>query len=1508
MKVRKIKRWENVSPRLLILSVLFFGVLSAGLAAQTNILRFKQISIEEELSQSSVTCILQDRSGFMWFGTQDGLNRYDGYSFKVFRHDPRDDATISDNYIWCMYEDRSGMLWIGTNGGLNRYDPETDCFTRFQHAASDPESLGDNDVRAVFIDRSGRFWVGTNGGLNRFDPGTGHFTRYRHLDSNPYSLSHNQVRCIYEDRFGGVWIGTEGGGLNRFDPGSKQFTCYQHDDSNPYSLSHNDVQTICEDRSGVFWIGTRGGGLNSYNRRTGRFTCYQHDDSNPYSLSHNNVLAIYEDRSGVLWIGTVGGGLNTFNRKTGQFMRFQHDAANSHSLSHNDIWSICEDRSGLLWIGTWGGGLNKFDPQTLRFSHYKHAPNPKSLSHNDVWCFYEDSFGEVWVGTRNGLNKFDRKTGRFTHYYHDDPDPDSIGCNDIRTIYEDRFRVMWIGTGGGGLNIFNRKTGVSTCFKHREQDPHSLSHNDVRGILEDRDGELWIATNGGGLNTFDRKNRRFTRFMKEDRAPDSLGNNYVLCMYEDRSGVIWVGTDGGGLDKFERKNGHFTHYRHDAPRPHSLSNNFVMSIYEDRSGVLWIGTYGGGLNRFDRKLTHFRAFLEKDGLPNEVIYGILGDSQGNLWISTNKGLSCFNPAKETFKNYDAEDGMQNCEFNAGAYFQNRKGEMFFGGINGFNAFFPGQITDNLYQPPVVITDFLIFNRPVPLQRQKAGSPLKKSIHKSDALTLSYKDSLFSFEFAALHYANPKKNRYAYKLKGWDSDWIETDWKNRRATYTNLPGGNYVFQVKGTNKDGIWNQKGTSIKLEVLTAPWKTWWAYTLYFLVLAAIVYVLWYVWGQKKKMAYEHSLVKRLKEVDRLKDEFLSNTSHELRTPLNGIIGLTESLIDGAAGAINKKLAEDLSIVVSSARRLANLVNDILDFSRLKHRSLVLQKKAVDLRSLTDVVLNLSRPLVGKKKLEIVNAIEPGLPPVEADEERLQQIMYNLLGNAVKFTLSGLIKVSAEVKDDRLVVRVADTGIGIPGEKIEGIFGSFVQGEGSVARTYGGAGLGLAITKDLVELHGGKIWVESTAGKGSTFFFTLPLSGEKLVKPSSGPVQVFAAPKPELEWKDSPVQQDIPEAGDFHILVVDDDPVSRQVLINHLSMQNYTISEASSGDETLKAFEEDNDFDLILLDIMMPGMSGYEVCREIRKCCPAYELPIIFLTAKNQVNDLVTGFISGANDFITKPVSKSELLARVNTHLHLLEVTRNLEQKVEKRTHELKKKNDELQDAYKKVEEVSLSDPLTELRNRRYLQKFIQPDIAKVQRDYEDWLRDRKIPLPAMNNLVFLILDLDHFKRVNDTYGHRAGDRVLKQLGEILRRECRKADILVRWGGEEFLIVSRFTGWDQTRLLAERLRRSLENHRFDLGGGKMLKRTCSIGFASYPFLPDYPGVLNWEQVVDIADQALYAVKNSGRNGWVGVLGTEKTKPDNLFQRIRGNIKHLVVNGELAVQTSIPPGKELSWE
>ncbi|MEQ8463833.1 two-component regulator propeller domain-containing protein [Coleofasciculus sp. E1-EBD-02] len=800
---------------------------------------FFHIGVEEGLPQSCILAILQDSQGWIWFGTQDGLSRYDGYKFTIYKYNELNLKTLSDNFILSIYEDKSGIVWVGTdNGGLNTFDRKTEQFTHYIHNPAKPNSLSSNSVWSIYEDSYNKLWIGTGGGgLNQFNRETGKFTHYKHNPNDPHSLSNNTVLSIYEDKLGRLWIGTGGGGLNQFNRETGKFTHYKHNPNDSNSLSNNTVLSIYEDKLGRLWIGTGGGGLNQFNRETGEFTHYKHNPNDSNSLSDNIVSSIIEDESGNLWLTTstwyktlYGTALNKFNPETGVFTHYTNESNNPNSLSENTVVSILRDDSEIIWIGTGFSGINKLDTKEPKFFNPQNEYSRLySLIDNHISSVYEDRNRTLWIGTFNsGLDKISSETGQLTHYIHEPDNPSSLSSNKIWSIYEDHSSIVWIGTGGGGLNKFDQKTGQFTYYTHDKDNPHSLSDDYIWSIYEDHSGVLWIGTLHGGLNKFDRKIEQFTHYMYAPDDQNSLSDNNIFSIYEDKSGTLWIATINGGLNKFDRETEKFTRYTHDPNNPNSLSYDRVLSINEYPAGTLWLGTYGGGLNKFDIATETFTHYTENDGLPSNSVVGILADDNGNLWLSTGNGLSKFNPEAETFRNYDVGDGLQGNEFDGvKAYAKTKDGAMLFGGLNGFNLFYPDQVKDNPHIPPIVITDFRIFDQTV---------KLNPAISVAKNIKLSYKDDFFSFKFAALDYTNPEKNQYAYKLEGFDHDWIYSGTR-RYASYTNLDPGTYTFRVKGSNNDGVWNEEGTSVTITIIPPPWKTGWAYTLYGILIFGAIY-----------------------------------------------------------------------------------------------------------------------------------------------------------------------------------------------------------------------------------------------------------------------------------------------------------------------------------------------------------------------------------------------------------------------------------------------------------------------------------------------------------------------------------------------------------------------------------------------------------------------------------------------------------------------------------------------
>jgi ligand-binding sensor domain-containing protein/signal transduction histidine kinase len=767
-------------------------------------LTFSHLSLEDGLSEGTVYCTFQDSKGFLWFGTQDGLNKYDGYTFTIYRPDPTRNS-IASSFVRLIREGPEGELWIATmGGGLDKFDPETERFTHYPYDPEDSSSLAGNWVRTVYLDPQGAIWAGTNNGLSRLDPDTEEMIRYGYDPRNPDSLSDPVVNAILRDSEGVLWVGTEAG-LDRGDPTRQRFIHYMHDPADPGSLGGGAVRVIYEDRAGTLWIGTDGG-LDRFDREGGRFVHYRHDPADPTSLSDNSVQSILEDREGVLWIGT-NDGLNWFDREGERFTRYYHQVGDPSSLADNWIWSIYQDREGVLWIGNYRAGLCKYDRFSDRFTLLQANPDdPNSLNSDKIWAIYQDRDGILWIGTGGGgLNRYDREAGLYRHYQHDPADPNSLAHDEVRAIIQDHEGMLWIGMDGAGVDRFDPQTERFEHFQHDPEDPSSLSHDAVRVIYEDRENVLWIGTDGGGLNRFNRRTGRFDRFPPDPSNPSRSPGLSIWAIAEDRQGTLWIGTGGAGLRRYDRASETFTAYWRE-------SNDIILSIHEDRQGNLWTATYGNGLYRFDREKASFTPYRTEDGLPSNAVIGILEDDEGRLWLSTNNGIARFDPRAGTFKNYDVSDGLQGNEFNGGAYFQSPDGEMWMGGTNGLNAFYPEAVPeDNPYMPPVVLTTLTQGGEPVVTDRTPDSI---------EAFRLEWPDNYFEFEFAALSFSRPERNQYAYMLEGIDRDWVDAG--NRRfGRYTSLPGGSYTLRIRGSNGDGVWNQEGAAIRVAVVPPFWQT---------------------------------------------------------------------------------------------------------------------------------------------------------------------------------------------------------------------------------------------------------------------------------------------------------------------------------------------------------------------------------------------------------------------------------------------------------------------------------------------------------------------------------------------------------------------------------------------------------------------------------------------------------------------------------------------------------------
>jgi len=1074
--------------------ILFIALQPFPSRAAGENLRFTRFNQEEGLSQSAVRDVAQDETGFIWFGTEDGLNRYDGFTFRIYRQNRDDPDSLSSGNINSLWAGRGGRLWIGTQGGgVNRYDLWTDKFTRYLSRPDDPASLSSDDVTAVMGDSAGRIWVGTQEGLNRLDPETGRCVRYRSEPGNPGSLSDNFITALAEDRRGRLWIGTRNGGVNAFDPETGRFLRVPVLSG---GSSYGSIVTLDAGLDGNIWAGTAGGIL---------LIDATHETARPYppsplpftpAASGTAGWRISEDSRGVLWIGTLGDGLYRYDPKTGGFSRFRTDPLSPASIGNNFVYRAFEDSGGVLWIGT-ENGLNKTDLNAKKFRHYVSiASDSSTLSDNYVKAFTEDARGTIWVGTlQGGLNAFSPKEETFIRFRHVPGVPGTLSGNRITALHAGPTGTVWIGIYGTGVDRYDSGTGTFRRAKIDSLPTSGINDPRVMAVMEDRAGIVWVGTQTG-LHRYNPRTGTSDVFRARPEDPSGLSHDYIYAIFEDREGRLWIGTGGGGLNRFVPENGTFVRYQYRDEDPASLSDNFISCFHQDTEGILWIGTAGGGFNRFDPRTGEIRRYADRDGLPNNAVYGISGDAEGKLWISTNKGLSRFDPKTGSFRNYDVSDGLQSNEFNGAAAFLSRDGDMYFGGINGFNRFRPEDIVDSSFSPPVVLTDFQILSRSLFAGGGGDRNPaMRAALAESRPLALTYRDRVIDLEFAALHFASPGKIRYRYKMDGFDPTWSPPGTR-RLATYTNLPGGQYTFRVQATNNDGLWSGRELALILRVSPPYWKTWWFQGL--ALAASLFLVFTYVRIhtdriRKRNIVLERHVEERTEKLKAANVDLEREIGERTRaqTELQASLREKEILLREIHHRVKNNMQVVSSFLSIQARSVQdNRVRDIFKKTQdrvrmmaLIHENLYKSKdlSGIDAKAfLRETVDHLSSYIVDPDK----TALRSNIGDVTLDIEAAIPcglIVNELVTNALKYAFPPDVFVEREESfkgeiavglhpagDGGFVLSVRDNGIGIPEGLDAGKAGS----------------LGLQLVRGLVSQIHGSLKVERAAGTSFTILF----------------------------------------------------------------------------------------------------------------------------------------------------------------------------------------------------------------------------------------------------------------------------------------------------------------------------------------------------------------------------------------------------------------------------------------
>ncbi|MEM8930458.1 MAG: two-component regulator propeller domain-containing protein [Acidobacteriota bacterium] len=1073
---------------------MLLGLTVAAIAsAQPRAIRFDHLGPRDGLTQGTVHDVLQDGTGFLWIGTGDGLLRFDGLDFEVYRHDPVDGASLPHDRLTALALDHQNGLWVGTwLGGLARLDLATGDIVR--HSPDPTSDLGPSSgqIRDLAIGSDGTVWVATaDRGIDRYDPSTGHFTHYRHDPDARTGPSAQRVNVLHAGSSGTLWAGTRQG-IDRYDPATDRFVHWPSDDGHPL-----DARSLFESRSGALWVGTPNG-LVRFDPSTRQVERFHADAQSPEALAHGYVRALLEDQDGRLWIGTDGGLCRHI--EAARFSCHRKEPTDPGSLADDRVTSLYQDHGGVLWVGT-QQGLDHWDPRSWSFSPYR-GGTPHGLRGQNVMAFAEAPSGAIWIGTLDaGLELFDRDDASFRDV------PNELLPSQRVTALAYRDDGLWIGTMRGGLTrlVLDDRIPVPfaasdvTSFR-ADNRPGDLPVDDIVTLFVDRDDELWIGTWGGGLARFESTRETFEHYRFADGDATSLPSDRVTAISQANDGGLWVGTDSAGLARLDRSTNRFLRLRRPADEPGSLARDSIQALHVDAVGTLWVGTQGGGLDRLDHVdletgMGAWTNFSEADGLPNKQIWGIESDDKGRLWLATNRGLARFDPTIEEFVAFDASHGLQADEFNLGAHFKTSSGELFFGGTAGFNAFYPYRLERNETPPAVVLTSIEIPGRPI----------VHGPAHRQSHLVLGHRDDMVSFEFAALDFSAPEKNRYAYQLTGFQDTPLDLGHR-RRVTFTNLDPGTYELRVMAANKDGVWNLDGARLKLIVEPPPWRSQAALLAYAVAFALLATA--YFRHQREKDRQREDL-RRAKEAaeaaSRAKGHFLAAMSHEIRTPLNGVIGMTSLLLETAGG--NSRQRHHLESIRTSSDALVTVIRDILDFSKIESEVLDLDHEPFDLRAIVEDALDEAARTAVHKDLDLAYSIDESVPEhLVGDAGRLRQILDHLLSNGVKFTDRGevTVDVSADsivgTTDTLLRFAVADSGIGIARDRIEPMLEPFTQAESTSTRRYGGTGLGLAICRRLVGALGGELDAESHLGEGSTFYFSARFALDERRSPTEAP------------------------------------------------------------------------------------------------------------------------------------------------------------------------------------------------------------------------------------------------------------------------------------------------------------------------------------------------------------------------------------------------------------------------
>jgi len=1341
------------------LIILLIALPVALTNAGTERYKFRHIRADDGLPAPSVYSVVKDHQGFIWLATGIGLYRYDGNNFTAYRSNPNDATTLSSNLLTAhLFVDRAGHLWAGTaDNGLNRVNTSTGLVTRYQADTMNPHSLSHHQVHRILQDEYGNIWIATfGGGLNKLLNEGNSFAAFWPIPDNP-SHNANYIKSFIEIDERTLLVGTRQG-LYYFDKPAGSFTCYASRERQGDFLKEEIITDILKDKH-LLWIGTENG-LVKVDPVARQITRYHSDKNDPSSLSSNMITQIVESPDGYsLWISTVWG-LNKFDKETGTSRQFLYSSKDPKSLGYNMVWSLYTDSCNILWIGTDNAGLNKLNLNTNPFRHHKIEGQQAQEGQFSATAFCEDKNGDFWIGTfEGGLWQFDKELQFKKRYVNRPDDPNSLAGNSVFSLCTDPDNALWVGTSGGGVNKISGNT-ITRLHTNLINPTNPMSS--VIEIVADQEERIWI----GSLNGLFYSDRATGKEII-NLAVKPLGDALIRAICEDRNGNLWIGTQNKGLFKLAKKvrgTYRFQNYLNVPGDPGSISCNIVMSVYEDHSGDIWIATIQG-LNKYQPLHDNFRSYDSHSGLEADYLYYIQGGENGILWITSSRGLIRFNPLPDSgqmSKLYDLKSDVPIEEIYPYSFYLCKNGKVYIGGKSGsdygYYTFYTDSLKDNTMIPPIAITRILI--RDEPLQTDSLVSVKKR-------LLLKHHQNFLSFEFAALDYIDPGKNQYACYFEGLDEDWQSVG--NRTFTnYTGIPPGDYIFRVKGSNNDGYWNEAGTSIAITVLPPPWKTWWASVLYALLLTGLL-LSWRFYDLKRQrlkqeLELEHVETEKLKSLDSVKSRFYANISHEFRTPLTLILGQ----IDRLRPMVQElELSEDLNIMQRSAKRLHNLIDQLLNLSKLESGQMKLHTRRENIVLLINGYLQSFESLAQKKEIDLIFDPAEETILLYVDRDKIEKILYNLLSNAFKFTgKGGRIEVgvgtrACPLKDNEIMafITVSDTGCGIPHEQLPRIFDRFFQADNSPAGEKEGTGIGLALARELVDLHHGTIAAESKLGEGTTFSVFLPVGSRHL-----GPDEMTddhglstATYKPlesasgvsltcnESTMEGHPGMAEVDGKEDKPLLLVLEDHADLRTYIIKTLEKDYCVAEARNGEEGYATAREKIP-DLIVSDVMMPVMDGYQFCRKLKADERTCHIPVILLTARADMEDKLEGLETGADDFLTKPFSPLELLVRIK---NLINQRQRLKEKYKSRY---------VFAGEKDQDEMLSSD-------ERFLQKageFIRQNLADPELSVESFSGFMAMSQSQLYRKLKALVDLSPNEMIRTLRLNRAAELLAHHTGNI--------------------------------------------------------------------------------------------------------------------------------------------------